>query len=314
MSAIKVHLDTDLGGDIDDLCALALLLKWPNVEITGITTVLEDQGKRAGYARYALAVAQRPEVPVAAGADLRLGYCQLPAGLPTEERYWPEPVPPAPGPLDAALDLLEQSIEQGALVVAIGPFTNLALLERRSPGTLRRATLYLMGGSIVPAPSTVPAWDYKMDYNVQADSRAAKQVFEAAQPTLVPIEVTAQTALRRSDLPGLRRAGPLGELIAHQAESFAQDERIAERYARMCTGLPPDMINFQHDPLACAVALGWEGATVETLPLSLEMEGQWLHERIDAGGRPTRVVTRVDREQFNAFWLNTVTSRPTPAD
>jgi len=40
----KVHLDTDLGGDIDDLCALALLLRWPGVEITGITTVIDDGG------------------------------------------------------------------------------------------------------------------------------------------------------------------------------------------------------------------------------------------------------------------------------
>lgn len=24
-----IHLDTDLGGDIDDLCALAMLLRWP---------------------------------------------------------------------------------------------------------------------------------------------------------------------------------------------------------------------------------------------------------------------------------------------
>ena len=31
----KVHLDTDLGGDIDDLCALAMLLRWKDVEITG---------------------------------------------------------------------------------------------------------------------------------------------------------------------------------------------------------------------------------------------------------------------------------------
>jgi inosine-uridine nucleoside N-ribohydrolase len=30
----KVHLDAD----IDDLCALALLLAWPGVEHTGITT------------------------------------------------------------------------------------------------------------------------------------------------------------------------------------------------------------------------------------------------------------------------------------
>ncbi len=43
-----VHLDTDLGGDIDDVCALALLLGQSVVELAGITTVAD----RAGYARY----------------------------------------------------------------------------------------------------------------------------------------------------------------------------------------------------------------------------------------------------------------------
>ncbi|MCL4490148.1 MAG: nucleoside hydrolase [Chloroflexi bacterium] len=35
---MKIHLDTDLGGDIDDLCALAMVLRWPGAEITGIRT------------------------------------------------------------------------------------------------------------------------------------------------------------------------------------------------------------------------------------------------------------------------------------
>ena len=39
----KVHLDTDLGGDIDDLCALVMLPCWEDVEITGITTVAEAE-------------------------------------------------------------------------------------------------------------------------------------------------------------------------------------------------------------------------------------------------------------------------------
>jgi purine nucleosidase len=50
----KVHLDTDLGGDIDDLCALAMLLRWEDVEITGITTVAESGGRRAGYVQHVL--------------------------------------------------------------------------------------------------------------------------------------------------------------------------------------------------------------------------------------------------------------------
>ena len=42
----KIHLDTDIGGDMDDLCALAMLLKWPDLEITGVTTVSEEQSMR----------------------------------------------------------------------------------------------------------------------------------------------------------------------------------------------------------------------------------------------------------------------------
>ena len=50
----KIHLDTDIGGDMDDLCALAMLLRWPDLEITGVTTVSEEHGRRAGYAYYVL--------------------------------------------------------------------------------------------------------------------------------------------------------------------------------------------------------------------------------------------------------------------
>ena len=311
MNLIKVHLDTDIGGDIDDICALALLLSCPNAEITGITTVLEDQGRRAGYARYALALAGRDEIPVAAGADVRLGCFGLEAGLPPEERYWPEPVRPSPGPLEAALELLKQGIEQEAVIAGIGPFTNLSLLEHRYPGILAGATLCLMAGSIkAPAPGFPASGVHGVDFNVQADSGAAKHVLESADPTLVPIEVTVQTALRRSHLPRLRQSGPLGQLISRQAEAFAQDERIAERHGRRYARMPHDIISFQHDPLTCAVALGWDGVTVESLPLALEMENGQLRERIDMEGRPLRVVTSVDRERFNTFWLDSVALRP----
>ncbi|HYW89961.1 MAG TPA: nucleoside hydrolase, partial [Chloroflexota bacterium] len=70
---VRVHLDTDIGGDIDDLCALALLLRSPEVDITGISTVIDHGGKRAGYAKVALSLAGRSDVSVAAGADVSLG-------------------------------------------------------------------------------------------------------------------------------------------------------------------------------------------------------------------------------------------------
>src|SRR3954447_15385866 len=138
MSQIKVQLDTDIGGDLDDVCALALLLSLPAVKITGVTSVIENAGRRAGYARYLLDLVGRRDVPVAAGAEATHPRFRDRYGLPPEGRYWPEPVQvapgPLPGPLEAALDLIQRSIGQGATVIGIGPCTNLSLAEQRTPG------------------------------------------------------------------------------------------------------------------------------------------------------------------------------------
>jgi inosine-uridine nucleoside N-ribohydrolase len=319
MSPTKVHLDTDIGGDLDDACALALLLSLPEVEITGVTTVVENDGRRAGYARYLLDLAGRTGVPVAAGAEASHPRFRAPYGLPPEERYWPVPVPPLPAPIDAALNLIARSVEQGATMVGIGPFTNLALAEQRRPGLLAGATLCLMGGSVRPIPDGFPAWDFTMDFNIQADVQSAYEVLAACEPSrtvLVPLEVTAQTWLRRADLPGLRSAGPLARLIADQAAAFAEDQRLDAQFGRACAGLPDDLVNFQHDPLACAVALGWDGVTVETVPLTPALtpaeeggtEDGWLRVRADPGGRPFRVVTAVDASRFADYWLGVLTS------
>jgi purine nucleosidase len=310
---VKLHLDTDIGGDIDDLCALAMVLDWPEVELLGVTTVADDQGRRAGYARYALELAGRGDVSVASGADVALDCYRSRPGLPDEAAYWPEPVPPAPTSLDRALSLLERSIRQGAMVVAIGPYTNLALLEARSPGILRRANLYLMGGYAYPTREGFPRWGNDVDYNVQVDVASTRCVIEHSTPMLVPLSVTVETWLRRAYLATLRKSGLLARLIAHQAEAFARDENIEGLYGRTCSGLPQDTINFQHDPLACAIALGWdEGVEICEIPLRLEIRDGWLWESIDEGGRPTRVVTKVDGSRFSEFWLSTVVGDTRP--
>lgn len=307
---VRVHLDTDLGGDIDDLCALAMLLNWPGVELLAVTTVAEHRGQRAGYARYALHLAGREDVPVAAGADAALGCYRSWPGLPDEGAYWPEPVPPAAGSLDDALSLLAHSVEQGAQVIAIGPYTNLALLEERWPGILESAHLTLMGGYVHPPRPGFPQWRNEMDYNVQVDVRSAYTVLHSCHPTLVPISVTAETWLRQADLPALRRAGPLARLIAHQAEAFSKDEGYAARYGETCAGLPDDLVNFMHDPLACAIALGWrDGVEIEQTPLRFEMRDGWLWELVEEDGVPTQVVTGVDGARFSATWLDRVAGR-----
>ncbi|HET9589602.1 MAG TPA: nucleoside hydrolase [Anaerolineales bacterium] len=308
----KIHLDTDLGGDIDDLCALAMLLRWPDdVEINGITTVAESHGRRAGYVRFVLDLEGGRDIPVAAGADVSQRYYRYAElGYPVEDRYWPEPIPPMPGPLSAALDLLKRSIDQGITIIAIGPLTNLYLLDLQYPGILRDADLFLMGGYIYPVRDGFPQWGNEMDWNIQVDVRSARHVLENSNPTLIPLTVTVETALRRRYLDALRNAGRLGQLIARQAEAFAEDEQNESRLGERWKAQPNDMINFQHDPLACAIALGWsEGIEIEELPILLEEKGGWLHERIDPAGRPVRVVTKVDGPRFNEFWFNLLTSR-----
>ena len=308
----KIHLDTDLGGDIDDLCALAMLLRWgDDVELNSITTVAEANGRRAGYVRYILGLEERNDIRVASGADVSQGfYRYAEMGYPAEERYWPELISSLANSLDDAIDLLRQSIEQGATIIAIGPFTNLYLLDLQYPGILMDANLFLIGGYIYPIRPGFPNWGNDMDWNIQVDVKSAKHVIENSNPTLIPLSVTVETALRRAYLDDLRNARRLGQLIAQQAEAFAINEQNEMRFGETCEGLPHDIINFQHDPLACAIALGWnEGIEIEELPLLLEEEDGWLHERIDPAGNSIRVVTKVDGPRFNEFWLNKITNR-----
>jgi inosine-uridine nucleoside N-ribohydrolase len=226
--------------------------------------------------------------------------------------YWPEPILPAPTPLDQALSLLEHSIEQGAIIAAIGAYTNLALLEKRSPGILNRAKLFLMGGYVFPPREGFPPWGNNMDWNVQVDVKSAHYVLQHSSPVLVPLSVTVETSLRRAYLATLRQSGPLAQLIARQAEAFAKEWNNEVMYGQTCKGLPEDTINFQHDPLACAIALGWnEGVEIREFLLKREIRDGWLIQTIDESGKPTKVVTRVNGDKFNEFWLDTVVRKNT---
>ena len=67
----KVLLDTDIGGDIDDAICLAYLLKEPQCNLIGITTVCGEPEKRAAVAD-AICRAAGKQVPIVAGLDTTL--------------------------------------------------------------------------------------------------------------------------------------------------------------------------------------------------------------------------------------------------
>ena len=305
-----VHLDTDLGGDIDDACALAFLLGQPGVELAGVTTVADRAGLRAGYARHCLDLAGRDGIPVIAGAGLSMTTLRIAEPVIGDERYWPGGLPGRPAPAGAALDLLQRNIERGATLVAIGPWTNLALLEIARPGSLSQAPVVATGGW-TGLGGGLPPWGPDMDFNVQWDSRAAEIVAATADLTLAPLPVTLRAHLRAADLPRLRASGPLGELLARQGAAHGHDYRMAE-LGRLHAGLPDDLLNFQYDAVACAVAVGWPGATVEEVRLDFVHERGLVRFRPGPAGRPARVLTDLDPGGFAEYWLKAVAAAQPP--
>jgi purine nucleosidase len=301
---VRIHLDTDLGGDPDDACALAMLLGWPGVELVGITTTADPGGRRAGYVAHCLQLAARDDIPVAAGAQVSLTTLGSAEPITDDERYWPA-IAPRPSPPGAALDLLDRSIARGATVVAIGPYTNLALLEVARPGRLGRVPVVVMGGWTGPPADGLPAWGPEMDWNVQFDIRAAQILAATSEFTLVTLPVTLNAHLRAADLPRLRASGPLGELLARQSEAHGEDFAMAE-LGRAHAGLPDDLLNFHYDPVACAVAVGWNGATIQELRLQPVVDGDVLRFQPSENGRLTRMVVDIDDANFTDTWLTAV--------
>lgn len=305
---VAVHLDTDIGGDIDDLCALAFLLGEPSARIVGITTCSERDGRRAGYVRHILMLAGCPDVPVCAGANSSLARYRLDPSIPDEAHFWAEPVAPTPGPVEAALDLLAANIDAGARIVAIGPLTNLALAEERCAGLLARTDLTAMGGWFDPPPPGIVPWTFRDDFNLQLDVTSAETVLtRTGRLTLVPTTVTVQTFLRRSHLERLDAAGRLGALLARQARCHDAAWRSMPELAFIYNYVPDDFLNFQHDPLTCAVALGWTaGVELRECRVAVQPEAGWIRTRIDPAGRPATVATAVQDTTFANYWLETV--------
>src|SRR5512140_1487788 len=62
-----VLLDTDVGTDVDDAIAIALLLASPELDLRAVTIVSGDTEHRGRIAKKLLTLGSRPDVPVAAG-------------------------------------------------------------------------------------------------------------------------------------------------------------------------------------------------------------------------------------------------------
>ena len=183
-----VVLDADIGSDIDDAFALAMVLRSPSLDLKAVTTVSGDTQARARIAAKMLWVCRKarrfpwePALPINARGLRRL------AGLKASRA----PLCGRKAPFDLLKEELDR--EHGRLViVAIGPLTNIAeFAEAVSRGTRQDQGDRSDGAGSVARGYTVGSGP-TAEYNIAGDGTSARKVFSSGIPILMaPLDVTA---------------------------------------------------------------------------------------------------------------------------
>jgi purine nucleosidase len=140
LEPISFALDTDIGSDVDDLLAIAVILGSPELHVSTITTVYGDVELRARIAARAFAAAGRAAPPITPGRRLtRSGRQVWWAGHEGSTMADLDDQPYSPS-RNAIEDLAHS-----ARIVSIGPLTNVAdALEHPGHGIREIA---MMGGA-----------------------------------------------------------------------------------------------------------------------------------------------------------------------
>jgi inosine-uridine nucleoside N-ribohydrolase len=145
-----------------------------------------------------------------------------------------------------------------------------------------------------------------MDWNVQCDPDATRTVFGAAGDlTLVTLGATLDACVRESDVARLSSKGPVGALLARQLTAHALEyDMVAVGGAH--SDLPDDLLNFQYDVAACAVAIGQPVAELDELVVAPRLDERTLRFEPTPTGRAVTVTTAVDRDALNELWLEAI--------
>ncbi|MCO5216431.1 MAG: nucleoside hydrolase [Thermomicrobiales bacterium] len=301
---LNFHLDTDFGGDPDDFEALLMLLGLPDVNVTGITTVLDNDGLRAGAVRRVLEDLGRTDIPLCAGARVGLTKREV-AGPRTD--FWSDVTPLPANTPGESIATIERSMWMHSVFTLIGPFTNGAMFERVRGGLLRERHVVHMGGFIHPPAANMPQWTAADDFNVQWDTCALEELYKSfADITMVPLPVAMHAWVTTSDVERIECSGPLGKRLADQMRAWANDMHWSE-IGQAHVGLPDNLAGIMWDPVTVLIATGWEGATIERMSLMPYIQDGIIHFEIDeAEGRPVDVVTAFDNAAFRDTFLTAI--------
>ena len=289
----KVILDTDIGSDIDDAVALAYLLKHPQCQLMGITTVSGEPIERAKLASALCIAAGKPDIPIYPGTEnpILAAQKQPKAIQALALANWKHETS---FPKGEAVEFLRKTIRQypGEIsLLAIGPMTNIGLLfaaDPEIPSLLKE--LVLMCGVFENEIPHLPHGEW----NAVCDPQATAIVYRA-RPKVhrsVGLDVTYQVRLSPEEVEQ-RFTAP----ILQPVKDFS---RLWFRHAGAMVF---------HDPLAAATLFEDDICEFVSGQVDIDLEsryvsGMTLFHRTESG--PHEVAVRVNRDKFLREYFDVV--------
>jgi len=284
-----VILDTDIGDDIDDAFALALVLRSPEIELLGITTDFGDTEMRARLVDRYLTATGTSNIPVAAGKATPHSNVFTQAIYAEHE--------PARKHLDGVQFLLDQiNAHPGQItLIAVGPFVDAGEAIKRDPQTFRKLKrVVVMGGSVYRGYDTAESTHTapQPEWNIARDPEGAKALLAAGVPLyMMPLDST-QIHL---DEPDRERLFAYGSPLTDQL-TLLYHQWVANNDWH---GVSPTLF----DPVAAAYAVRPDLCPMK--PLRLEVDDKGMTRPVD--GEPNaQVCLQSDARQFLDFYLSRV--------
>lgn len=222
---IPVILDTDIGADIDDTWALALMMKSPELDIRLISCATLNTPERAKLVARILEIAGRTDIPIA------VGVCQDDKPLPQSPWVADYALTSYPGTIhsdaDKAIDDVVAGSDRPVTIIGIGPLTNIADALIRYPRIMDNSRFVGMCGSVYKGYDG--GSDVHAEYNIAMDIEAAKTVFTAPwDVTITPLDTCGI----------IRLDGDLYRRIADSHDPLAQ--AVIENYRIWLAGKPDE--------------------------------------------------------------------------
>ena len=188
MNKVPVILDTDIGGDIDDAWALALILQCPEIELKMVLSASGDTTYRAKVLAKTLSISGRSDIPVGIGKETILeGDMQTVKEWVKDYRLEDYPGVIHEDGIGAMIELIEQSPEP-VTILNIASLSNIAEALDRAPEIAGKCCFTGMHGSLYKAYGNKPG--RSIEFNVKADIDACRKVFNAPwiKATITPLD------------------------------------------------------------------------------------------------------------------------------